>query len=1193
MNSNRWGKRMSAHMLRRSNNNDSCGEIWNRLGNFAIVTLVAAVAILTACVPAFSQLSNGRILGAVADPSGAAIPGATVVVTNTQTNVSRTLTTDSDGAFVASALIPGTYNVKTSAQGFKTAEHQGVVVQVGRDTRVNVALQLGTTSQTVTVTEAAPIVDTTNATLGGTLSNTQITDLPLNGRNFQNLITLRPGVIIQPGGSAWTQSTNGLRAAETVYYVDGLMDNDYNVGWTVVNAPTPITEAGSILPIDAIQEFNLEQNPKAEFGWKAGEVINVGIKSGGNSFHGSAYAFGRDGAWDARNYFNPVGTPQLALQLENFGATVGGPILKSKLFFFAGYEGRRDLIGNSFPLGVPETVSQTPADPANSIPDAEAALTAAGVPISSVSVKLLSLFPPNPSSSSTIFTGFPNTDRSDNGITRIDYHVNSRNTLSGMLFVSDYFGVGEDRPYVNQAFLSDMPMRNWVNNYSWVWMPNSRWVNEARFGFNRMTQGILNGDLNVPVTTYGLDTGITFPGGLPTIDIGANFELGTSFPRPIYNGPSPLYDWLDNVSYVRGKHTFKFGAELSWIHADAAGYALGRGWINFLGGGTPGIANSTPLEDFLSGNSTFALQLVGNPSRHLRQWAYAAFVQDDWRITPRLTLNLGLRYEYFAPPTERNGLIGNFCPSLPNNVGVTSCPATGLEQVGQQISNVFQPDRTNFSPRLGLAWDPTGSGKTVIRAGGAILYDHPFLGEFFGQLATQNGPATGIGTIPTGFQLSSDGGATFVPGPGKIASGAIFTVPGPSEWNSVVFPSSTNLACVGPGPGACNILGVVPNFKTPYVANWNVGIEHSFTSSLGLDVEYVGNHGGRLPTITNINQPVNPLVNPNGPYSAQFPYLGFINMISNIGYSNYNGLQVTLTQHMSHGLSFIAGYTYSHALDVSSLDAFALMPQNSLNPSADYASSDFDMRHHFTLTMTYNIPGMKSPLQLLQGWQINSIITLETGQPWTVGDTSHNISLTGDLTDRWDFFGNPTDFKSGPTAIPYCSGAFETTDGVTCTEYPFNAPPVTLSAAQSEPFRQHCAAVAADATPGGTLDQFGCYVKGNSVMVPPAFGTFGSMGRNLFRDSGFRNWDFSLFKNWKFGERLTGQFRAEFFNILNHPSFANPYGGPTGFGTVGYWNPAAPGLFGCGCATPDFASGNPIVGSGDARAIQLGFKLLF
>lgn len=1152
-----------------------------RLRGVAAGGLSIVAAFLFVCLPLFSQINTGRILGIITDQSGSVIVGATVTIKDVQRGITRTFTTDSSGQYVVPSLLPGTYLARATAKGFKTVQYSNILVEVGKDYRADITLPPGEVEQTVTVTGAAPLVDTTSATLGGTLSNTAINNLPLNGGNFQYLITLRPGVMIQPGGSAWTQSTNGLRAGETIYYVDGMMDNDYSVGWTVVNAPSPITEASTVLPTDAIQEFNLEQNPKAEYGWKPGEVINVGVKSGTNRLHGTAFAFGRDGAWDARNYFNTSPAPQLPLTMETFGGTVGGPIIKDKLFYFAGYEGRRDTIGNAFSLGVPETVSQAteanPAgDPANSIPDAEAALTAASVPISPATLKLLTLFPANPTSSPTQVLGFPNTDRTDNVVLKLNYSINSHNTLAAMLFIGDYFGIGEDRAYVNPIFDTDLPGRSVTGNYSWIWTPNSRWVNEVRFGFNRMYQALINGDIGVPASSYGLNTGITSPGGLPAINIGASYELGTSFTRPDYNGPSPLYDGADNVSYVRGRHTLKFGYEMSHIRSDEGGFALARGWINFFGGGTPQIENSTALEDFLAGNSTFALHLEGNVERHLNSWAFMPFIQDDWRVTKRLTFNLGLRYEYFTPPSESNGLIGNFCPNLPNNLGVTSCPTLGLEQVGKQISSIFEPDRKNFSPRFGISWDPTGNGTTAIRAGGGLMYDHPFLGEWDNQLAEQNGPFTGIGTIPTGFLLNG------TPGPGKINSGSVVSFPsagtGPGQWDGVVFPPAV-LQCTTDSP--CGFMGVVPNWKTPYVINWNLGVQHSFTGSLALDVEYVGNHGKEMPTITNVNQPVNGVA----PYAAEFPYLGAIDMMSNIGFSNYNGLQVTLTEHNLHGLDFQAGYTYSHALDVSSLDAFALMPQDSLNPTADYASSDFDLRHRFTLSLTYAIPGHEAPLQLLKGWSINSIVTLETGQPWTIDDTTDNISGTGDLTDRWDFFGNPADFKVGPEGIPFCSGP------ETCFTYqPVTDIPIAMSTADASTAWTQCAAHAPDPT---TLAAHGCYIKGHSVLVPPTAGTFGTMGRNLFPGPGLYDWDGSIFKTIKFTEQFKGEFHAEFFNILNHPAFANPYGGPNGYGSTGPWNPAAPGLFGGGLSTPDVATGNPILGSGDSRLVQLGLKLMF
>ncbi|MGH9688735.1 MAG: TonB-dependent receptor domain-containing protein [Candidatus Acidiferrales bacterium] len=1105
-------------------------------------------------------------MGKVTDPSGAVVAGATVTVTNIGTNVSRTLTTDSSGAYVAAALNPGNYTVSAQAAGFKVVVHQGVVVQVGLDTRADITLQLGANTQRVTVTEAVPLVDTTSATVGGTLTNTQINDLPLNGRNFQNLVALRPGVVIYPGGGPWQQSSNGQRPQNTAYFVDGLMDIDYSFGWTVMNTGTPITDAGSVLPLDAISEFNVEQNPKAEYGWLSGEVINVGIRTGTNGLHGSAYAFGRDGSWDARNFFNPAPQPVPSVSLENWGASLGGPIIKNKLFYFAAFEERRDAIANSFVEFIPETTSQVstsqPAgDTTNSIPDAEAALTNAGIPISAVSQSLLSLYPANATSSPVQTFGFPNTDLTDNGIAKITYSINEHNTLNGMFFHSEYLGAGEDHPYVNPIFDVQIPMSVWVNTESWTWTPGSAIVNQLTFGMNRLTQ-TRHAD-TVPATTYGINTGVTSVGGLPTIGISGFNSLGTSIISPIGDGPDPVYDGLDTVTYIRGNHTFMFGYEMSHISVDSCCQFFNRGDISFGGGGA--FSNSTPLEDFLSGNPSFALIGVGNGVRHLRTWYYAGFAQDDWRVTPRLTVNLGLRYEYFSPPTETSNLLGGFSPT------------TGLIQIGSNgFNTLFKPNRGDFSPRFGLAWDPTGHATTAIRAGAALIYDHPNLETL-----------AGAGSIPTGFTLNG------VPGTGTINNSTVFVVPSNSDWNNVVFPN-LNITPSCSNFAQCTITFVDPNLRFPYIVDWNFGIQHQFTSSLGLDVTYVGNYGADLWSTIDLNAPVDPLSgNLSGPYAPQFPYLHHINEDVSAPTSHYNALQVQFEQHPSHGLSFLASYTYSHGID----DVAA--PSDGLHFALMKGNSDFDVRHRLTLTTTYDLPNRKSPLQLLDGWELNSIVTLQTGLPWGVvsagalgGVPNQDISETGEFVDPWDFFGNPSDFTSKYVGIPFCSGAFETTDGVTCTEYPLNTPQVTLTPAQSEPFRAACNAVAPAGSQGAgqTLDTVGCYVKGKSVMAPPPFGTIGTMGRNMFRDSGFRNWDLSVFKNWRFGERFTGQFRAEFFNVLNHPEFANPFGVNAGTGLT---DPGAPGAFGSAAATPDVAAGNPIVGSGGPRAIQLGFELKF
>src|SRR5271165_2914926 len=332
--------------------------------------LGCALAILLISVPAFSQGSTGRILGTVTDQSGGTVAGATVTVVDTARGVTKTLTTDDAGEYNAPNLTPGAYIVRAEAKGFKKLERQNVIIEVGKEVRVDVTLQPGEQEQTVTVTEALPLVETTNATLGGTLDNADISDMPLNGRNYQSLLALRPGVMLQPGGGPWTQSTNGIRPDESAWMIEGVINTNFFDARPIAGMPSPITDGASILPIDAIQEFNTMENPKAEYGWKPGAVVNVGLKSGTNQFHGSVYGFYRSAAWDARNYFNPAPNgsscslgasilcAKLPTQLRQYGATVGGPIMKDKLFFFGGFEALNSLIGNALASnGIPETAA--------------------------------------------------------------------------------------------------------------------------------------------------------------------------------------------------------------------------------------------------------------------------------------------------------------------------------------------------------------------------------------------------------------------------------------------------------------------------------------------------------------------------------------------------------------------------------------------------------------------------------------------------------------------------------------------------------------------------------------------------------------------------------------------------------------------------------------------------------------------
>jgi hypothetical protein len=375
------------------------------------------------------------------------------------------------------------------------------------------------------------------------------------------------------------------------------------------------------------------------------------------------------------------------------------------------------------------------------------------------------------------------------------------------------------------------------------------------------------------------------------------------------------------------------------------------------------------------------------------------------------------------------------------------------------------------------------------------------------------------------------------------------------------------------------------NFRTPYVENWTVGIQHAFSGKLSLDVDYVGNHGTKLPGVVDLNQPV---PGGAGPFATDFPYLGSINALSNYYGSTYNGLQATMTGRTYHGLDFVAGYTYSHALDDLSSNWVAFLPMDSTRPFLEHASGDEDIRHRFTLSVTYTLPEKKTRSQLLEGWQVNSIITMQTGQPWNVNDQTNNFSLTGEAADRWDFFGNPSDFRSGgQQTLPFCLDAV-------CS-YQSPGGPVNVPAAQAATMWSACTAKAPSIGPGSTLETAGCYasLNGRSVLVPPALGTFGTMGRNIFRDTGFHNVDLSVSKSFKFGERFKAQFRVEMFNVFNHPEFANPWGGTNTYGQAAFADPSVTSQFGCGCATPDNASFNPVLGSGSNRAIQLGLKLTF
>jgi TonB dependent receptor len=733
-------------------------------------------------------------------------------------------------------------------------------------------------------------------------------------------------------------------------------------------------------------------------------------------------------------------------------------------------------------------------------------------------------------------------------------------------------------------------------------------------------------------TGYGFNTGVTNPlyGGLPEIDIGGFTGYLGAGRRTGWRGPEGNVSFVDSVSYLRGKHAFKFGFDFVDVIYDNNAYNRANGQIKF-----------SNLQSFLQGSAKSGTILVGDPNLYARAHWYAAFLQDDWRLTPRVTVNLGLRWEYTGSPVEAHNYDGSFNP----NVNPATTYAVQQVGPGAPLTSFYKSDYKDFSPRIGLAWDVQGNGKTVVRAGASILRNPVVAGQYIGLSPFgASVPSIGLNTSGTDVNLHS---------PVQLAlSGGQFT------WTAAgpVFPGNTSVTINGatytgssctfigeaglPGsytPTPCTTQAVDPNFRQPYSAQWNLDIQRAITNNLTLDLAYVGVHGVHEATWTDINQPpvgagwstptsalpaalasqalpggaspaafclasaldpkpydqcgslgskpTNALVNnaiaaneaATSPYYGKFPYLSEVVQLGNQDFSNYDGLQVTVNERVSHGFSFLAGYTFAHALDIVSADATDQQPYptNAYNVRLNYGNSDYDIRNRFTFSPTYLIPGMKSPGQMLQGWSVSGIVTLQSGLPWTNSDVTNDVIGTGEFVGTissalqpWNYNGPNSAFRAGPQSIPQLTGSATT----------------ACKAAAEAPYAGNAQLIAlADAA----LANYGCYTQNGGFLTPPALGTVGDAGRNRFRAPNYYNVDMSIGKEWKFKERYSAQFRAEFFNLFNRADFALPAANSSGL------DPGAASQFGCACNTPDVQGNNPVLGSGGPRHIQFGLKLLF
>jgi carboxypeptidase family protein/TonB-dependent receptor-like protein len=1168
--------------------------------------LVLLFAMAFAIQPSRAQTSQGQINGQVTDSSGAIIAGAEVTIDNLGTQAHRVLITNPAGDYVAPGLDAGIYSVTVKAKGFKAAVRSHVQIEVGLAIRADFELLAGEITQTIEVNTEAPLTDTTDSTLEGVLSNKAINELPVQGRDFQNLLMLHPGVQRTPGGGFQSITSNGNRPDDNNFYIDGADDMDVYYGESVMNDAGIAGTPASILPLDSIQEFNTQESPEADYGVKPGVVMNIGIKSGTNDIHGSAYYYTRNSAADARNFFDLAGSPVSALIMHEFGTSIGGPIKKDKWFYFFNYEGLRDKVGNPFVVDSPVTVSLVPQManlPPNSIPadfsivDALAACAAACSPLSQ---HLSSLFLPNPgftqlqSDPAAINFDFNNTNRNDNIVAKTDYILNAHNTITARFIYSNTSEIEEDTAPIRPEWLSTTKPITQVLGADWTWTPSSRWVNQLRFSYNYFSEAIVPLDHNVnPETGYGIDTGVTDPRlfGFPRIDLGSNFPdyMGGNSGWPLETTPSRTENISDTASFTSGKHTLRFGGNYRYGNVNYFRATYGRGRVDF-----------DSLEDFAAGNVERWRKLYGDPTRDVNLKSVGFFIQDGYRIKPRLTINMGLRYDITSPIEDSRNLLSNFFATGPH---------PGIIQVGKGISTPYPSSYNNLSPRLGFAWDIFGTGKTVLRAGGGIIFEQPSIRTFMfsGGGLNLNPTTSALGVTPgtgniTNF-LDESNDPTLINWP-SVAN----PTPGP------VFPSGVGVGAGCSAPSApgntfppanmgnpCFIFATTPHLSMPYVANWNVNIQQALSPNTTLQVAYVANHGINLygnidenqpetnvsaPCITNnggffgnhfpdceqaarpflLNCPTSMNVGGTGRGGPCFPYLAQVDVLNNAANSIYHSLQVTLTKRFSHGLYLLAGYTYAHAID-DATNNLASFPQNSLDFAGERGNSDFDIRNRFTLSLTYLLPSRESKFQMLKGWQVNSILTLQGGEPYSLIDFEDDNSATGIFEDRWDISGSPKNIHwSTTTSIPYVNDF--TTD----------------ASGNVNGGNPDCIAAAQKAGGQGAVNMLpndGCYMENGTILTAPAFGGFGNNGRNSFRGPTFKNWDFSVSKVWTLHDRLQFQLRTEFFNVLNHPNFDvftmnNDLFSPSNVGTV--------------VATPDVAASNPVIGSGGSRHIQLGAK---
>lgn len=1138
----------------------------NRSIAFSGAIVVLFAFLVCVCLPvAGAQTFRGSIQGTITDSSGAAVAGARIRVTSPSTGLSRTIATNDRGEYVASELPLGTYNVTVEKQGFRTTTLTQIPVSVGSPTRADARLAAGVIEEVVEVKADVPLVETSSNTTGGTIEASEASELPVNGRDYTKLLELVPGASSDPVGSTESAgsyglfSLNGNRGRSNNYLLDG---TDMNDGYR--NLPS-VNQAGvwgcpsTILPVDALAEIPVTGNSEAEFGRSSGATVNIVTKSGTNQIHGSAFEYYRDGSMSARNYFNTDAQPKNSFTNHQFGGSADGPIMKDKLFWLVSYEGQREN-GGLPQLGTVPTQADIDA------------YTSGGGAINPVIQSLLNsnpwgALPASGDGSETFTTPFSN--NSDNVIVKADQHLHlfsAGDLLTGRYFYSHgmqsfplgMLYTGSSAPGYNTS----TPTHVNIVSLSYTSVPRSNLIFEIRGGYNRFLQQFLPQDIGLnPDDAFGLNT---LPPdfsardlGLPTINVGDLSPIGATA-SDSRGRVDTNYQLFGNVSLTEGRHSFKAGYEWRRTFINSFIDSGHRGKLNFSGHTVtdPNTGAQTVfsgLDDFLSGYIDGGSSAEGNGTRYSYQNNSGAYLLDSWRLSSRITLNYGLRWDYF-------GVIG----AKDNAFSIFDVKTGGLETIGAAggPASLYPKDWANFAPRLSLADDLMGNGKLVIRAGGGIFYDGASQDFFVGNQA-YNTNAGEAGPAFNGIGFAS-----------PLVTGTVAGTP-----VSIISAGTPIFGDYSPS----SIFTVDQKLVTPRYASYNLNIESQVTKKVAVQIGYVGSQGRHLFHFVDLNQ-VNNVAGSvdscgNGQtiaYGYQcFPTysvgsfvnipLYYINQIETSALSNYNSLQTTLKVQSWRGLTSTLNYTWSHSIDTASdgLDFVpnASQPDNSFNPRGDRASSNFDVRQRLQWYWTYDFPKIQQAKWISNGWALDGMFNYATGQPYTV-----SYLFEGDYNGSGEWFGRP-DIISNPHAG---------TGGTNLLNLAAFAAPCTVDTDSNSPNYGNC-------------------INGHP----------GSEGRNAFNATNYTNFDFSLTKTSHLTKTVTMEVRSDFFNIFNHPNFSNPL--LPGFGVDVFGSShtegnllvagADPGVSGTQflptTATPDVGSGNPYLGGGGPRSMQLAVHFTF